>query len=206
MSDCGCHSEKAMTTAEERRTIRIALYLNAAMFVVGTTAGLIAHSSGLLADALDMLADASAYGIALLAIERSDFFKQRAATLSGLILMILGLSVIADVIRRAVMGSEPEGWLMMAAATLSLIVNTIVLRMLARYRSGEVHLRATWIFTRADVVANIGVIIAGLLVLAVRSRIPDLVIGFCIGVYVIKEAAEILRISGKRGDARVATQ
>jgi IS30 family transposase len=30
--------------------------------------------------------------------------------------------------------------------------------MLARYRQGEVHLRASWIFTRADVIANLAVI------------------------------------------------
>ena len=60
-------------------------------------------------------------------------------------------------------------------------------------RTGEVHIRAAWIFTRADVVANIGVIASGLLVAATGSRYADLVVGTAIGVYVIKEAVEILR-------------
>ena len=59
-------------------------------------------------------------------------------------------------------------------------------------KSGEVHLRATWIFTRADVVANVGVVVAGLLVLVLASPYPDYVIGTLIGLYVIKEALEIL--------------
>ena len=60
-------------------------------------------------------------------------------------------------------------------------------------KSGEVHLRATWLFTRADVVANLGVILAGLLVLWLGVPYPDFVIGALIGLYVIKEAIEILR-------------
>jgi Co/Zn/Cd efflux system component len=95
-------------------------------------------------------------------------------------------------IRRVLTGGEPEGWIMFAVATLSLIVNATVLRLLSRYRHGEVHLRASWIFTRADVIANVGVILAGGLVLWTHSRIPDLVIGCAIGLYVLKEAGEIL--------------
>ena len=64
--------------------------------------------------------------------------------------------------------------------------------LLAPLKSGEVHLRATWIFTRADVVANVGVIVAGILVLVLASPYPDYVIGTLIGLYVIKEALEIL--------------
>ena len=192
MADCGCHVEQTQT-GRERRTLLIALILNAGMFVVGLTAGLVGHSSGLLADALDMLADACAYAIALLAIGRALDFKRRAAFTSGAILGILGVTVIIDVVRRALFGSEPQGWIMVAAAALSLTVNVTVLRMLARFRRGEVHLRVSWLFTRADVIANVGVIVAALLVIATGSRIPDLLIGLAIGVFVVKEAFEILR-------------
>ena len=192
MSECGCEV-KEIEDAEQRRTIGIALALNAAMFVVGIVAGVLASSSGLIADALDMLADASAYGISLLAIGRTALFKRRAALASGFVLALLGAGVIVDATRRALLGSEPEGWVMFAVAALSLTVNATVLRMLRRYRAGEVHLRASWIFTRADVVANLGVIAAGSLVVWSGSRVPDLVIGIAIGLYVVKEAFEILR-------------
>jgi cation diffusion facilitator family transporter len=181
----------------ERRALRLALGLNVTMFLVGSIAGWIAGSSALLADALDMLADAVAYGIALSAIGRSPLFKTRAAHASGLILAILGVSVIAETARRAVVGNTPEGAVMLAVATLSLIVNATVLRMLARYRADEVHLRASWIFTRADVVANIAVIIAAILVRWTRTSVPDLIVGFAIGVYVVREALEIRSLASK---------
>src|SRR3546814_9505669 len=67
-----------------------------------------------------------------------------------------------------------------------------VLRMLCPLRSGGVHLRASWIFTRADVVANVGVVLSGVLVAVTNTRYPDLIIGTLIGLYVIREAFEIL--------------
>lgn len=191
MSDCGCHHEAK--NAQERRVLWIALVLNAAMAVIGGIAGWIAHSTGLLADALDMLSDATAYAIGLVAIGRTARFKANAAWLSGSILLVLGIGVLVEVGRRVLQGAEPlSGW-MIGTALLSLVVNVIVLRMLSPLKSGEVHLRATWLFTRADVLANIGVILAGVLVWWLANPYPDYVIGTLIGLYVIKEAIEILR-------------
>lgn len=199
MSDCGCHAEAA--SEAERRILRIALDLNATMFVVGIVAGLIAQSMGLIADSLDMLADASAYGIALIAWQRSASFKASAATLSGTLLLILGAGVLAGVVWRLAAGSHPEGGWMMGIAFIALIVNATVLRLLERFRHGEVHLRATWLFTRVDVIANLAVIISGVLVLLLHSAVPDLVIGAAIACYVLKEALGILR---EAKDARIA--
>ena len=188
---CG-HSDESTETASQRRVLRIALALNATMFIVGVVAGLVGQSSSLIADALDMLADASAYAIALGAIGRSTRFKAGAATLSGSLLLLLGVLVLLDVGRRALFGSEPESLVMMAVAFLSFLVNASVLRMLGRYREGEVHLRATWIFTRVDVIANVAVMLSGLVVLPTGSQFPDLIVGGAIGIYVVKEAFEIL--------------
>jgi cation diffusion facilitator family transporter len=192
MSSCGCHSDQSVETAAQRRVLRLALGLNVTMFVVGIVAGLIGQSSSLIADALDMLADASAYAIALGAVGRSARFKAGAATLSAGLLLVLGSLVLLDAGRRALFGSEPESVVMMVVAFVSFLVNANVLRLLGRYRKGEVHLRATWIFTRVDVIANIGVMLSGLLVLLTGSRFPDLVAGGAIGIYVVKEALEIL--------------
>lgn len=194
-----------MTAPSERRVLRTALGLNATMFVVGLAAGLIAESLGLIADSLDMLADALAYGLSLAAISRPALFKARVARLSGTLLLLLGAGVVLDVARRAWLGSDPESGVMMVTAALSLAVNAYVIRLLTRFRRGEVHLRAAWLFTRADVVANIGVIVSGLLVLLTGSRYPDLIVGLAIGAYVIREALEILENARRaRREARPA--
>lgn len=203
MTECGCEAPEA-TTGQERSALRIAFGLNATMAVIGGLAGWIAHSTGLLADALDMLSDATAYAIALMSIGRSALYKVRAATLSGVILLLLGVGVLFEVSRRLVYGAEPLSEWMIGTALLSLAVNLTVLRMLAPMKSGEVHLRATWLFTRADVVANLGVILAGLLISWLGVPYPDYVIGTLIGFYVIKEAINILREA--KSEANNATE
>ena len=201
MSECGC-TPAAVETAAQRRVLGIALFLNATMFVVEVTAGVFGNSTGLIADGLDMLADASAYAIALLAIGRSASFKANAAGVSGLVLLVLGIGVLVDVARRTISGEPPDGLVMVAVAAVALAVNATVLRLLSGVRDQGVHLRATWIFTRADVIANIAVIVFGAAVLLTGLRFLDLVAGAGIGLYVIREALEII---GDARNARAAT-
>ncbi|ANJ66677.1 hypothetical protein A9404_04145 [Halothiobacillus diazotrophicus] len=189
---CEC-AQVSVQTQQERQTLRVALALNAMMFVVGLAAGLWAESTGLLADALDMLADASAYTLALLAVSRGLAFKKNAARWSGVLLLILGAGIVFDVFRRGVFGSEPEGMIMIVFSAISLVVNVTVLKLLGKFRDGEVHLRATWVFTRMDVLANLGVFASGVIVMLTHLRYADLAIGLIIGLYVMKEARDILR-------------
>ncbi|MDE2562838.1 MAG: cation transporter [Sphingomonadales bacterium] len=191
MTDCGC-SPPPLENENQKRALRIALGLNAAMFLVEVTTGVIANSAGLIADGLDMLSDAAVYAIALIAIGRSLRFKANAAIFSGASLLVLGAGLMLEVAERFFEGGSPEGTWMVAIAGLALIVNITVLRLLARQRSEEVHLRAAWIFTRADVIANAAVILSGLAVLITGSRYVDLTVGAAIAVYVMREALEII--------------
>jgi cation diffusion facilitator family transporter len=163
------------------------------MALVEGTAGWVADSTGLLADGLDMLSDAMAYAIALAATGRSLRFKTHAARVSGAVLLVLGVGVLVEAGRRAIYGSEPASAVMVAVAVMALMVNVSVLRLLHPFRAGEIHLRATWMFTRADVVANLGVIVSSALVYITGSHYPDIVVGGAIGAYVVHEAVEILR-------------
>lgn len=193
MSECGCGTHAARDQ-QQRRALRIALALNLAMFVVGILAGVLARSSGLAADALDMLADAGGYGLSLLAISHGEVFKRRAALFNGGVIGLLGLLVIAGSVARWSGGSMPHGGIMVGVACLSLAVNLAVLTVVMKpFRDSAVHLRAAWLCTRADVLANLGVIVSGVLVLSLHSHLPDLVIGVLVGVLVLREAAEVMR-------------
>jgi Co/Zn/Cd efflux system component len=109
--------------------------------------------------------------------------------------------IVADATRRFLFGSDPLGAAMVGFSLSSLFVNVTVLRMLAQYRQGEVHMRASWICTRADVVANFGVLASGLTVLATGWRYADLVVGLAISIYVAKEAIEIWQQSRNSGES-----
>lgn len=192
MSDCGCGPTETETRAQ-RQVLWIALLLNSVMFVVEMIAGLHAHSTGLIADGLDMLADAAAYAIALSAVNRGSRFKSHAALLSGIMLLLLGIGVVIDVMRRLFTGEPPEGSWMIGVSAVALAVNATVLWLLSRQRRDEAHIQATWIFTRADVIANLAVIFSGIGVWLTGNRYFDLAVGGVISLYVSKEALEIFR-------------
>lgn len=178
----------------EARTLWTVLAINAAMFVVEGTAGWIAESTGLLADGLDMLADALVYGVALYAVGREPALKWRAARLCGGLQVVLALTALAEVLRRALFGSEPAPPLMVGVSIVALAANVTSLWLVARHREGGVHMKATYICTTNDVLANLGVIVAGGLVEWTGSAIPDLVIGTAIAALVLRGAVRILRL------------
>ena len=57
-------------------------------------------------------------------------------------------------------------------------------------------MKASWIFSANDVLANIGVIAAGALVAWTGSPYPDLVIGTVVGLFVLNGARRILALKG----------
>ncbi len=190
---CDADNEFQESAKLERRTLVILLALNALMFIVEALVGWYADAAGLLADSLDMLADASVYAVALYAVGRSSRIQSGAATASGIVQIALGLGVLLEVARRFLVGSEPASALMMIVGAVALAVNVTCLALIAKHRHGGAHMRASWIFSANDVIANVGVIVSGALVLVLGTRIPDLIIGGVIAVIVVRGGIGILR-------------
>jgi Co/Zn/Cd efflux system component len=180
--------------AAEARTLWTVLAVNAAMFLVEGVAGWVGQSTGLLADGLDMLADALVYGVALYAVGRAPALKRRAARLCGWLQVALGATALGEVFRRAAFGSEPAPPAMIGVSILALAANVTSLWLVARHRDRGVHMKATYICTTNDVLANVGVIVAGGLVAWTGSAIPDLVIGTTIATVVLRGAVRILKL------------
>ena len=191
MSDCGCGLEQ--TEKLERNTLIALLAINGVMFFIEITLGWLAESPGLIADSLDMLADAAVYGISLYVVGKGVRLQSRAAHVSGLLQIILGIGVFAEVLRRLIFGSEPESLMIIVIGTVALVANVICLILISRHRESGVHMRASWIFSTNDVVANLGVIISGALVWLVGSRYPDLIVGAIISAIVIRGGFKILQ-------------
>jgi len=191
MSDCGCGTEHAEKL--ERNTLVALLTINAVMFASEMLLGWLAQSTGLIADSLDMLADATVYGLSLYVVGKGTAHQANAARLSGFLQIMLGLGVLFEVVRRLLFGSEPQGTLIIVVGALALLANVVCLMLIAKHREGGVHMRASWIFSANDVIANLGVIASGVLVAILGSRFPDLVIGTIISLVVVRGGFVILR-------------
>ena len=168
------------------------LAINAAMFIIEIVTGILAESTGLIADSLDMLADAVVYGVGLYAVGKTASARIRAAFTSGYFQLALALIVALDVGRRAIFGSEPEPVYMVLIGLVALAANVVCLNLIAKHRDGGVHMRASWIFSKNDVIANTGVIVSGGLVYVTGVRWPDLVVGLVIAYIVFRGALAII--------------
>ena len=193
MSECDCHIE--ISDKSQSQVLIKLLAINAIMFVLELGLGWYAQSTGLIADAMDMFADAIVYAIGLYAVGRTLTQKAHAALISGWFQLALGLSILVDITRRIIVGSDPESILMMGVGIVALTANIACLKLIEQHRHGEVHMRASWIFSKNDVIANLGVILGGVLVMLLDNRWPDLVIGFIIALVVLNGARHIIQDS-----------
>ncbi len=193
-SDALPEADEIPDPASEAGTLKLLLAINALMFAVEIVTGIVAKSAGLLADSLDMFADAAVYGLALYAVGRSARAKLKTAHIAGWIQAALAIGALFEVVRRFIRGSEPEPPLIMAMAFLALIANVTCLWLVSKHRDGGTHMKASAIFSANDVLANVGVILAGALVAWSGSPYPDLAIGAAIAVIVLSGAVRILRL------------
>lgn len=189
----GCRCEIEIKDQEQKAVLYWLLGINAVMFIIEMSVGLLADSTALIADSLDMLADAVVYGVGIYAVGKTIVHKANAAKVSGYFQLALGLLILFDIARRATFGSGPESMLMMGMGGVALIANVICLAIIRKQKNGEVHMRASWIFSANDVIANIGVILAGVMVYLFDTRWPDLVIGFIVSIVVLRGAVLILK-------------
>lgn len=188
----GCGCEVSVGSSQERRILTVVLLLNAGMFVAEFGAGLVSHSTALLADSLDMLADAFIYGLSLFALRRAAHWRSRAALFNGSLQLVLGLGIAAEAVSKIFLETLPHAPTMGVFGVLALGVNTICFILLSRFRNGEINLRATWICSRNDMLGNIGVLLAAVLVVYFGSAWPDIVIGLLIAGVVVHSAGRII--------------
>jgi len=193
MSGCDCEIEPEVKNREQSRVLIMLLSINALMFVAEVTLGFLAESTALIADSLDMLADATVYGIGIYAVAKPVLSKVRAALMSGILQIVLGSAVAVDVIRRFIYGSEPEPLIMLVVGVAALIANLLCMKLIFRHRHGDVHMRASWIFSKNDVIANVGILLAAGLVYVLDSSYPDIVIGLIIALIVVRGGFRIVR-------------
>ncbi len=181
--------------SQQRKLLWAVLAINFTFFILEMTTGILSKSMGLVADSLDMLADSFVYGISLLAVGGGLIRKKKIARLAGYFQIMLAVIGFMEVVRRF-LGAEkmPDFSTMIVVSVLALIANGICLYLLQKSKSKEAHMQASMIFTSNDVIINLGVIVAGLLVNWLHSSKPDLIVGSIVFVLVTQGAIRILKL------------
>ena len=167
-------SEVAALRLRQGRVLVAVLVVNAAMFCIEFTAGMLSGSTALLAESLALIGDALVYGFSLFVLHRSLVWRSRAALAKGLVMAAFGLGVLVEVSLRLRAGVPPLVPAMAAIGCLALLANAFCFSLLWRHRADDINLRSTWLCSRNDLIANGAVLVAAVLALLHSSLQPNL--------------------------------
>src|SRR5690606_36039039 len=113
----------------------------------------------------------------LFALDRSAKWKAGAAMFKGVFILLLGLGIAVNVVIKIQSGVPPSSTLMLAFGALALVANITCLRLLWRFRRLDINMSSTFECSRNDVISNVGVLLAAVMVYVLASPWPDIAIG-----------------------------
>jgi cobalt-zinc-cadmium efflux system protein len=196
------------------RRMGIAWFVLVAFFALELTVGLIINSLGLLADAGHMLTDIIGMSMGLVALTMArrgsssaarTFGWHRAEVLTAVAnaVLLLGVAVFifVEAIRR--IGDQPDipGLAMVLTAAAGLVANIVVMLLIRADAKDSIAVRGAYLEVLADTVGSVGVLVAGVLLLAFDWTWADIVVGIAISLWVVPRA---LSLAGQ--SLRILTQ
>jgi Co/Zn/Cd efflux system component len=182
-----------------RRTVLAVALLNFAYGVIEFGIALRIGSVSLFADSIDFFEDTSVNILMFFALAWRPRTRARVGMLLAGILLIPALAMIWTAIRKLDVPVPPDPAALGLTGFAALAVNVFCAGLLARYRShaGSVT-RAAFLSARNDALANVAIILAGVITAyAWRSIWPDLVVGAGIAYMNIDAAREVFEAARK---------
>jgi cobalt-zinc-cadmium efflux system protein len=209
-SNGGGHGHSHEISADaDRGKLAVALGLILAFMAVEVAVGIAASSLALLSDAAHMLTDAAAIGLALLAISLAQrpargaftFGLKRAEILSaqfnGATLLVLGLLVVVEGVRRIVNPPDVAGTAVLVVALVGVVVNLAATRTLATANRDSLNVEGAYQHLLTDLAAFIATAIAGLVVILTGFRQADGIAALLVAAIMLYASYGLLRESGR---------
>ncbi|HHJ14577.1 MAG TPA: cation transporter [Gammaproteobacteria bacterium] len=194
MADC-CGGECSLDArqARQRATLRIVLFINAAMFAVMVVAALYGDTTALLADSLDNLGDALTYALSLYAVTRGPAVKAKVALFKGGLILLAALVVAAQLVYRLRVPGQPMFEVMGLFSLLGLLANGLCLFLLWRHRFEDINMSSVWECSRNDIASNISVFLAAGGVWLTGAAWPDRVVAAGLLLLLLGSALRVIR-------------
>ena len=169
--------------------------------------GLVSRSLALVSDAGHILTDVLSIGVSILTLRlarkphsatrtfgyhRAEIF---AALLNGSTLIAIALFIIYQSYRRFLHPVQVEGNLVMVIASVGLVSNLGLARLLARSRQTSLNVRGIFLHTVGDVLSSLAVIVSALVILFTGYLLADPIIAVVIGLLIMRSAYSLARES-----------
>lgn len=204
----GGHSHGVSADAD-RGKLAIALGLIVAFMAVEVVVGIAAHSLALLSDAAHMLTDAGAIALALVAVRlaqrpaggRLTFGLKRTEILSaqfnGATLLVLGLLIVYEGIRRLIEPPATEGTALLVVALVGVAVNLAATWTLSKANRQSMNIEGAFQHILTDLAAFIATAIAGVVILLTSFERADGIAALIVAAIMFRAAYSLLRDSGR---------
>ena len=172
-------------------------------------AAIVAHSLALLSDAAHMLTDAIAIALALIALRLAQrppsggftYGLRRAEILSahvnGVTLLVLGLLIVYEGIRRLIEPPEVEGAIVLVVAIVGIGVNLAAARLIASAERRSLNVEGAFQHILTDLFAFIATAVAGAVILLAEFEQADGIASLIVAALMLRAAWGLLRESSR---------
>jgi Co/Zn/Cd efflux system component len=189
-------------TGALRRTVLIVALLNLSYFGVEFAVAIAIGSVSLFADSIDFLEDTSVNLLILLALTWSLRARARVGMALAVILLLPALGTAWALWSKFTTPVPPEPLALSLTGAGALVINLSCAFLLARFRAHSGSLtRAAFLSARNDAVANVAIIVAGLITAYSLSVWPDVIVGIGIAIMNMDAAREVWQAARKEHKA-----
>ncbi len=198
-----------MPAGSDARALAIALALILAFMVAEVVTGILAHSLALLSDAGHMLTDAAALGLALAALRIARRPPRGAMTYgfgrveilsaqaNGITLVLLGLWIVYEAIRRLVAPPEVHGAIVLVVALAGIVVNLAATFVLAGASRESLNVEGSFQHVLTDLFAFVATAIAGGVILATGFARADALASLLVAASMLYAGTRLVLASGR---------
>ncbi len=184
-----------------RRTVLIVALFNLAYFGVEFAVALAIGSVSLFANSIDFLEDASLNLLILVGLGWPAHRRKLLGKILAGILLVPAVATLWTAAQKFALPVAPAPVPLTLAGTGALMVNFVCATLLMRYRhhGGSLSL-AAFLSARNDVLANVAIILAGLITAYTLSIWPDMIVGLSIAAINADAALKVYRAAQKETD------
>jgi len=209
-------------STNNKKVLKIVLLLTSVYFVLQLVVGFKIGSLAVISDAGHMLIDVAGLVMALLAISFAQkpatpittygFFRAEilASLLNSIFLILLSVFIIYEAAQRIFSPPELSGMPIIIIASVGLGINLLGIRLLSKLRlenhssdktreksdlnrEENLNIHGAYLEVLADTIGSVGVIVAGIIILATRFYLADPIISIGIVVLILPRTWLLLR-------------
>jgi cobalt-zinc-cadmium efflux system protein len=187
------------------KSLKIAIILTFAFFIVEVVGALVSGSLSLMGDAGHMFRDVFALFISLSAIKIAKKLPTKtktfgyhrieilAAFLNGIFLIIISVWILLEAYQRFFTPNPIESTVMFVVAFIGLVVNLYVAFKL--HGSHDINVKSAFLHVLTDTLSSVAVIFASIWILFTNQTIVDPILGVAIAVFILFSATTIIKDS-----------